>query len=151
MWSLDVADTWCRVLQTLNFNVADVEFRCRGDVMLGFVSRRRGRRATNVECCTQHSSQHARNIVATWGRREEAHWCLDVARNMLATWLTIVSHFMLKIVVYMSHPCSSHVARVPCECFKIRSKIFYVANINFRCCRCWVSMLQTRVVGCCKH
>jgi hypothetical protein len=41
MLSLDVADT-CWVLQTLNFDVADVEFRCCRHVMSGFVSRRRG-------------------------------------------------------------------------------------------------------------
>jgi hypothetical protein len=29
------------MLQTLNFNVADVEFRCCRHVMLGFVSRKR--------------------------------------------------------------------------------------------------------------
>jgi hypothetical protein len=40
MSSFDVADT-CWVLQTLNFNVADVEFRCCRHVMLGFVLRRR--------------------------------------------------------------------------------------------------------------
>jgi hypothetical protein len=32
-------------------------------------------------------SQYSRNMVATWGRREEARWCLYVARNMLTTWL----------------------------------------------------------------
>jgi hypothetical protein len=39
----------------------------------------------SLGCCRQHESQHGRNIVATWGRREEACSCLDVARNMLAT------------------------------------------------------------------
>jgi hypothetical protein len=86
---------WCCVLQILNFNVADVEFQCCRHVMLGFVSRRR---APHVGCCMQHGSQHGRNIVATWlqhwGRREEARWRLDVARNMLATWL-VMAHNML--------------------------------------------------------
>jgi hypothetical protein len=36
--SFDVADAYCWVLQTLNFNVANVEFRCCSHVM--FVSRR---------------------------------------------------------------------------------------------------------------
>jgi hypothetical protein len=39
MLNLDVADTCYWVLQTLNFNVADVEFRCCRHVMLEFVSR----------------------------------------------------------------------------------------------------------------
>jgi hypothetical protein len=73
--SFDIADMWCCVeedgpwcwvLQTLNFNVADVEFRCCRHVMLGFVSMGRGRRAPDVECCTQYGSQHGHNIVATW-------------------------------------------------------------------------------------
>jgi hypothetical protein len=34
---------------------------------VGFVLRRRERRALDVGCCTQHWSQHVRNIVATWG------------------------------------------------------------------------------------
>jgi hypothetical protein len=42
MSSFDVADACCWVLQILNFNVADVEFRCCRHVMLGFVLRRRG-------------------------------------------------------------------------------------------------------------
>jgi hypothetical protein len=64
MLSVDVADMCCWVLQTLNFNVVEVEFRCCRHVMLRFVSRRRGRRA-HVECCTQPRLQHGRNIVAT--------------------------------------------------------------------------------------
>jgi hypothetical protein len=31
--------TCCWMLQTLNFNIVDVEFRCYTHVMLGFVSR----------------------------------------------------------------------------------------------------------------
>jgi hypothetical protein len=34
---------------------------------VGVVSRRRWRRAPDVGCCTQHGSQHGRNMVATWG------------------------------------------------------------------------------------
>jgi hypothetical protein len=49
------------MLQTLNFNVADVEFRYYRHMMLRFVTRRRGR-APDVGCCTQHGSQHGRNI-----------------------------------------------------------------------------------------
>jgi hypothetical protein len=40
MLSLDVADMCCWVLQTLIFNVADVEFRCCRHVVLGVVLRR---------------------------------------------------------------------------------------------------------------
>jgi hypothetical protein len=47
---------------------------------VGFVLRRRERRALDVGCCTQHWSQHVRNIVATWGRGERL-LMLDVARN----------------------------------------------------------------------
>jgi hypothetical protein len=43
MLSLDVGDRCYWLLQTLNFNVADVEFQCCRHVMLGFVSRRTGR------------------------------------------------------------------------------------------------------------
>jgi hypothetical protein len=57
-------------------NVADVEFRCCRHVMLGVVSRRRGGRAPDVGCCTQHRSQYGRNIVATW---------LQHSRNMVTT------------------------------------------------------------------
>jgi hypothetical protein len=53
-------------------NAADVEFRCCRCVMLGFVLRRRERRAIDVGCCTQHWSQHVRNIVATWGEGRKA-------------------------------------------------------------------------------
>jgi hypothetical protein len=57
--------------------------------MLGVVSRRRGEDAPDVGCCTQHGSQHDRNIVATWERREEKLMMLDVAsnhvRNIFAT------------------------------------------------------------------
>jgi hypothetical protein len=43
MSSFDVADACCRVLETLNFNVANVEFQCCTHVMLGFVLRRGGK------------------------------------------------------------------------------------------------------------
>jgi hypothetical protein len=33
-----------------------------------FLSRRRGERVPDVGCCTQHGSQHGRNIVATWSQ-----------------------------------------------------------------------------------
>jgi hypothetical protein len=51
--SLDVVDTHCWVLQTLNFNVADVEFRCCRHVMLSLC--RGGGRARDAGC-TQHGS-----------------------------------------------------------------------------------------------
>jgi hypothetical protein len=77
------------MLQTLNFNVVEVEFQCCRHVMLIFVSRWRVRRAPNVRCCTQHGSQHGRKIVATWsqhGREKgERLLMLNVGRNMLAT------------------------------------------------------------------
>jgi hypothetical protein len=57
MLNLDVADTCYWVLQTLNFNVADVEFRCCRHVMLGFVSRRMGGGLLMLDI--------ARNTVAT--------------------------------------------------------------------------------------
>jgi hypothetical protein len=70
MLSLDVTDMCCWVLQTLFLNVADVVFRCRRHVVLGVVLRRREKRAPDVKCCTQHGSQHGRNIVATWSQHE---------------------------------------------------------------------------------
>jgi hypothetical protein len=51
--SFDVADACCWVLQTLNFNVADVEFHCCRHVMFGC---RGGGGAPDVGCCTQHES-----------------------------------------------------------------------------------------------
>jgi hypothetical protein len=48
-------------------NIADAEFRSCRRVMLGFVLRRRERRALDVGCCTQHWSQHVRNVAATRG------------------------------------------------------------------------------------
>jgi hypothetical protein len=80
--------SWCWMLQTLNFNVVDVEFRCCRHVMLGFVSRR-GRRATDVGCCTQHRSQHGRNMGGG-GRWPTDVWMLHatwlaMARNMLVS------------------------------------------------------------------
>jgi hypothetical protein len=74
-------------------NVADVEFRCYRHVMLGVVSRRRGGRAPDVGCYTQHGSQHGRNM---WGRgkKDARCWmlhvtsfatCLEHVRNTLAT------------------------------------------------------------------
>jgi hypothetical protein len=79
MLSLDVADTCGWVLQTLNFNVADVEFRCCKHVMPSFVLRRKGRRAPDVECGTQHGSQHDRNMRGG----EERLPMLDVAHNLV--------------------------------------------------------------------
>jgi hypothetical protein len=39
------------MLQTLSFDVADVEYRCYRHVMLGVVSRRKREGAPNVGCC----------------------------------------------------------------------------------------------------
>jgi hypothetical protein len=80
MLSHDVADTCCWVLQTLIFNVADVEFRCCRHVMFAFVSRRRGG-VLDVGCCTQYGSQHGHNIVATWsqhGVKDSRCWMLHI-------------------------------------------------------------------------
>jgi hypothetical protein len=44
----------------------------------------KGEEALDVGCCTQHESQHDRNIVATWSQhrgREERLLMLDVASN----------------------------------------------------------------------
>jgi hypothetical protein len=57
----------CWVLQTLNFNVADVEFRCRRHVVLGVVLRRREKRLLMLDVARNAGSQHGRNIVSTWG------------------------------------------------------------------------------------
>jgi hypothetical protein len=98
---------WCWVLQTLNFNVADVEFRCCKHVMLGVVSRRRGGRAPHVGCCTQHRSQHGRNIVATWshhvGEVEERRPMLDVACNLVRNMLGTRSQHTRNILRWMLH------------------------------------------------
>jgi hypothetical protein len=89
MSSFVVADACCWVLQTLNFNVVDVEFSMLQTCDVGFCVEEEGRKAPDVGCCTQHGSQHGCNIVATWGRREERLMMLDVARsrvrNMFAT------------------------------------------------------------------
>jgi hypothetical protein len=54
------------VLQILNFNVADVEFRCCRHVMLGFVLRRGGELLMlNVARNTGHVARNTgRNMVA---------------------------------------------------------------------------------------
>jgi hypothetical protein len=76
------------MLQTFSFDAADVESRCYKHLLLDVANIKfnvvdvgqtcdieicveEGRRAPDVGCCTQHWSQHGRNIVATWGRREE--------------------------------------------------------------------------------
>jgi hypothetical protein len=56
------------VLQTLNFNVADVEFRCRRHVVLGVMLRRREKRLLMLDVARNTGSQHGRNIVATWSQ-----------------------------------------------------------------------------------
>jgi hypothetical protein len=58
--SFDVADACCWVLQILNFNVADVEFRCCRHVMLGFVLRRRGGKLLMLDV----ARNTGRNMVA---------------------------------------------------------------------------------------
>jgi hypothetical protein len=68
MLSLDVADMCCWVLQTLFFNVADVAFRYLQTCGVGCCVEEKGEEAPDVGCCTQHGSQHDRNIVATWSQ-----------------------------------------------------------------------------------
>jgi hypothetical protein len=60
-----------------------------------------------------------------------AYRCCNNILGMLQSFVVHVA-----IVVNMLRPCSLHVVTVPHKCFKIRSNFFYVANINFRCCRC---------------
>jgi hypothetical protein len=74
-------------------NVADAESRCCRHVLLGVANlifqccrrcvsmlqtrgvgccvEEKGEGATDVGCCTQHGSQHSRNIVATWSQHGE--------------------------------------------------------------------------------
>jgi hypothetical protein len=59
------------VLQTLNFNIADVEFRCHRHVVLGVMLRRREKRLLMLDVARNTGSQHGRNIVATWSQHEE--------------------------------------------------------------------------------
>jgi hypothetical protein len=89
MSSFYVADACCWLLQTLNFNVADVEFRCCRLAMLGFVLRRRGKLLMlDVACATRVAtwSQHSRNTLATWEEEGGGLLMVDVARNTVATW-----------------------------------------------------------------
>jgi hypothetical protein len=83
MLSIDVADTCCWVLQTLNFHVADIEFLMlqTSDVGICVEDRRRRGELLMLDVARNMS----RNMVATWGRREERLLMLDVARNVLAT------------------------------------------------------------------
>jgi hypothetical protein len=65
MSSFDVADAYCWVLQTLNFNVTDVEFRCSRHMMSVFVLRREGAKAPGVMLHATRVatwSQHGRNM-----------------------------------------------------------------------------------------
>jgi hypothetical protein len=64
MLSIDVANTCCCVLQMLNFNVADVKFRCCRPVMLGLC---RGGGGTGL-LMLDVARNTVRNMVATWGR-----------------------------------------------------------------------------------
>jgi hypothetical protein len=60
-----------------------------------------GRRAPDVGCCTQHESQHGRNmgrLGVVPGRRRGGPLMLDVAHNMLATfapWTATCSQHLL--------------------------------------------------------
>jgi hypothetical protein len=79
MLSVDVADMCCWVLQILFFNVADVAFQCCGHVVLGVVLRK-GEEVPDVECCTQHGSQHGRNMGEE--RRKTPHiGCFKQSRS----------------------------------------------------------------------
>jgi hypothetical protein len=66
------------------------------------------------------------------------YWCFHNIFVMLQLIVIVMPSFVVHvlIVVNMLHSRSRHVAGVLCECFKIRSKYFDVANINFRCCGC---------------
>jgi hypothetical protein len=93
MLSLDVADMCCWVLQTLNFNVASVEFRCCRHMMLCFVSRRMGGGLLMFDVARNTVatwSQYSRNMVATWEERGGPlifGCCTQPARNMLVTFV----------------------------------------------------------------
>jgi hypothetical protein len=71
--SLDVADMRCWVLQTLNFNVADVEFRHCRHVMFDFVSRRTGGGLLMLDV--------ARNVLATCTQHARNIYSLDFRSN----------------------------------------------------------------------
>jgi hypothetical protein len=77
---------------------------------VGFCVEEGGGKAPDVGCCTQHGSQHGRNIVATWsqhgGRREERLLMLDVARNRVRNMLATRSQHTL--VECWKHHGSQH-------------------------------------------
>jgi hypothetical protein len=62
--------------------------------MLSFVLRRRGRGAPDVECGTQHGSQHGRNTRGG----EERLPMLDVAHNLVHNMLATHSQHARNIV-----------------------------------------------------
>jgi hypothetical protein len=64
MLSLDVADMCCWVLQTLIFNVADVEFRCCRHVVLGVVLRRGKGKLLMLDV----ARYTGRNMAAIWSQ-----------------------------------------------------------------------------------
>jgi hypothetical protein len=70
----------CWVLQTLNFNVTDVEFQCYRHMMLVLYRGGGGGGLLMLDVARNTGSQHGR-------RREEARRYLYVARNLLATLL----------------------------------------------------------------
>jgi hypothetical protein len=61
------------------------------------------------------------------------YWCCNNIFVMLQLIVIVMPSFVVHvlIVVNMLHSRSRHVVSVLCECFKIRSKYFDVANINF--------------------
>jgi hypothetical protein len=94
MLSLNVPDTCYWVLQTLNFNAADVEFQCCRLVILSFVSKRTegGLLMLDVACNTVATwSQYSRNM----GGREERLLMLDVASNRVRNIFTTRSQHLL--------------------------------------------------------
>jgi hypothetical protein len=96
---LDVADTESRCCRHVLLGVANIFFQCCRCCIsmlqtcgVGCCVEERGEEAPDVGCCTQHGSQHGRNIVATWsqhGGRKERLLMLDVVsncvRNIFAT------------------------------------------------------------------
>jgi hypothetical protein len=87
------------VLQTLSFNAVDIEFSMLQTSDAEICVEDERRRDPDVGCCTQHGSQHGRNIIATWsqheGRREERLLMLDAARNRVCNMLATRSQHRL--------------------------------------------------------
>jgi hypothetical protein len=93
------------------------------EFVVGHCRRRRG----GSSCC-RHGRAQGRSTPAAafWNVAICVYWCCNNVFGMLQLVVFMMQLFVLHvaIVANMLHPRSRHVASVPCEWFKIKSKYF---------------------------